>query len=337
MRNYGIGKEKGTFKKEDNTIINRRTNNAYISKYSKVTKNEKNENVRNIINKNQNNYKYNANNNNKNNNNNYKYNNNTFNKNNPVITNKDNKTIDIDKNNLNNKRINNYRIYKNKDNSNINIIVNNSHKNELLNKKNNKDKTEKNNKNNKNNIKDNNKDNMKYNAKNNNNNNNSVEYDIEEEKENDNKKCNEYFSKITEDSYNRYSNNLFIVFNSINDILTLIYRNEDNSIIAYNINDLNDSKRIIQIKNAHKDDIKSFSYFFDKINKRDIFLSVSGDILKVWNVFDFNCIFELKNERYEECGGFGDCGILVLLVFYSIIIKFILPKFFNVSLEKKIL
>ena len=48
MRKCGLGKDQVCIKKEENMITNKRTNNIYISKYSKVDKNEKNENKLNI-------------------------------------------------------------------------------------------------------------------------------------------------------------------------------------------------------------------------------------------------------------------------------------------------
>ena len=51
---YGLGTDKVCIKKEENMNTNKRTNNIYISKYSKVDKNEKNENKLNIGN----NYQY---------------------------------------------------------------------------------------------------------------------------------------------------------------------------------------------------------------------------------------------------------------------------------------
>ena len=78
---------------------------------------------------------------------------------------------------------------------------------------------------------------------------------------------------ITEDSYsNLYSlDNTFTVFNSINDILYLIYSNKIRSIISYN---LIENKKIIEIKDAHEDSITNFRYYLDKINKIDFILLI---------------------------------------------------------------
>ena len=61
------------------------------------------------------------------------------------------------------------------------------------------------------------------------------------------------------DSY--YIENLFLVFKSINDILYLIYSNNDGSIISY---DLIYFKKINEIKNAHCGKKINFRYYLDK-------------------------------------------------------------------------
>ena len=116
----------------------------------------------------------------------------------------------------------------------------------------------------------------------------------------------EYFRKINDNSYNNFLGYALIVFYSLNNILTLIYRNKFNVIIAYNLDDL---KIMLKIENTHKEQIEMFSNFLDKPNKRDLFLSISRDILRVWNVLDFNCILALKNENYYKYyGKFGYAG-----------------------------
>jgi hypothetical protein len=62
-----------------------------------------------------------------------------------------------------------------------------------------------------------------------------------------------------------YLDNTFAVFKSVNDILSLIYTDKNNSIISY---DLVNNKIINEIKNAHNDLITSFRHFLDNILKK---------------------------------------------------------------------
>ena len=107
-----------------------------------------------------------------------------------------------------------------------------------------------------------------------------------------------YKSELVNDSYAwRQFTNSFSVFISINNFLFLIYSTKNKSIICY---DLNNEKKISEIKNAHKDYIFNLRHFLDKNNKRDIVLSLSdGNNLKLWNIQNWECIcylsFENKN------------------------------------------
>ena len=77
--------------------------------------------------------------------------------------------------------------------------------------------------------------------------------------------------------------NIFCIFKSLNNILFLIYTDKNKSIISY---DLINYKKINHIKNAHNFQITNFQYFFDKINKTDLIISISdsNNNLKLWNV-----------------------------------------------------
>ena len=74
-------------------------------------------------------------------------------------------------------------------------------------------------------------------------------------------------SNVIGDSY-VYSNidNTFAVFNSINNILYLIYSDINRSMISY---DLNNKRKINEIKNIHNEYITNFRHYLDEINKRD--------------------------------------------------------------------
>ena len=105
------------------------------------------------------------------------------------------------------------------------------------------------------------------------------------------------FKVIAKDSYKHSYffaelNNTFIIFKSINGIFYLTY-SKINSIINY---DILNYKIISEIKNAHNSKITNFRYYSDRINKRDLVLSISKDdnILKLWNVTNFECILNIK-------------------------------------------
>ena len=116
------------------------------------------------------------------------------------------------------------------------------------------------------------------------------------------------FSKdITKDSYSDYVlDNTFCVFNSFyNDIIYLIYSTKNRSIISY---DLIDNKKINEIKKAHNLLITNFRYYFDKINEKELILSISADDnnLKLWDFSNFDCILNIKNvnnngKLYSAC------------------------------------
>ena len=97
------------------------------------------------------------------------------------------------------------------------------------------------------------------------------------------------FRDLTKDSYNFFIENTFTVFKSINDILYLIYTNENKSLISFNIIENN---LINEIKNAHNEYITNIRYYYNKTNKRDLILSISCNdnilkygILTIWNVY----------------------------------------------------
>ena len=88
--------------------------------------------------------------------------------------------------------------------------------------------------------------------------------------------------------------NSFTVFKAINDILYLVYSNDKNSIISY---DLKEQKKVIELKNIHNYFITNFNHYLDKIKKRDLIISVSRDDnnLKIWNANNWECIKNMTN------------------------------------------
>ena len=103
---------------------------------------------------------------------------------------------------------------------------------------------------------------------------------------------------ITKDSYSDYIyDNSFTVFKSINNIYYLIYATKNKSIISYN---LNLEKKATEIKKAHEKYITSFKYYYDKIRKREIIMSISSsnNNIKLWNIYNWECITNLDNINY---------------------------------------
>ena len=99
---------------------------------------------------------------------------------------------------------------------------------------------------------------------------------------------------IIKDSYTKFKFiNIFVSFISINnEILYLVYTNEQKSLIFYN---LIDNIKMNEIKNCHATNINNIRYFFDKINNRDLILSISFGNLKTWNI-NSECIINI-NEK----------------------------------------
>jgi len=102
------------------------------------------------------------------------------------------------------------------------------------------------------------------------------------------------YKDLTTDSYCSLDlYNSFIVFNSIDDILYLIYSTEEKSIITYNIID---NKKINEIKNAHNKKIFQYRHILDTKNERDLLISISCDQnIKLWNANNFQCLLNLTN------------------------------------------
>ena len=111
----------------------------------------------------------------------------------------------------------------------------------------------------------------------------------------------DFFKNIDNDAYSKYiKDNSFIVFKSLNDIIYLIYTNINMSIICFN---LIDQKKICEIKNAHNEYITNFRHYLDKINKKDLIISISleGNDIKLWNASNFNCLLFLNKINRFDC------------------------------------
>ena len=104
-----------------------------------------------------------------------------------------------------------------------------------------------------------------------------------------------YYIDLANDSFAFVDlDNSFCVFYSINNILYLVYTSKNNSIIFY---DLQNFKKINEIKSFQKDIISSYRHISDIKNKRDLIMSISRDIndIKIWNINNLECILNLKN------------------------------------------
>ena len=104
-----------------------------------------------------------------------------------------------------------------------------------------------------------------------------------------------FLKDLAKDAY-AYSDldNTFNIFKSIDDILFLIYTNDNKSITSYN---LINNQKLNEIKNAHDNDICNFRHYLDNIRKRDLILSISknDNNLKLWDINNFNCLLDIKN------------------------------------------
>ena len=111
----------------------------------------------------------------------------------------------------------------------------------------------------------------------------------------------EYLKDLSNDSNNEFSDfyldNKFCVFKAINNIIYLIYSSDEDTIISY---DLVNNKKINEIKKAHNYIIKAIRYIYDKFQKRDLIISISEEIIKLWNIINFECILKIKNNNKNE-------------------------------------
>ena len=99
---------------------------------------------------------------------------------------------------------------------------------------------------------------------------------------------------------NSYINldNSFTIFKSINGILYLIHSNIEQSIISY---DLNNLKKVVELKNTHMRPISNFRHYFDEINKRDLVMTISCDDnnIKIWDATNWVCLIDIKDINKE--------------------------------------
>ena len=115
-------------------------------------------------------------------------------------------------------------------------------------------------------------------------------------------KINKELSESKEDFLNNFSidsfcychlGNTFCVFKSSNNGLYLIYSGENKAIISF---DLNDNKKINEIKNAHNEYITDFKHYLDQNKKIDLIMTTSTEDnnIKIWNFKNFECLLNLE-------------------------------------------
>ena len=171
-----------------------------------------------------------------------------------------------------------------------------------------------------------------------------------------NNKIFEFKNDLVSDLYTYlFSDNMFICFNSLDDILYLIYSYK-NIII---INNLLDNKIMNKINNAHENKIISFYFYLNKSNKKDLFISISFDNIKLWNVNNCECLLNLllnpdcsfisacimndNNNNYIIQSTIGNDSLIVVYDFDGHTIKKIddssdetifIDKYFDINLNK---
>ena len=112
-----------------------------------------------------------------------------------------------------------------------------------------------------------------------------------------NKFSYEFIRNIATDSLSYGLDDSMVVFKSIDNILYFIYPNRIYSIISYN---LIDNKKINEIKNAHNKYITNIKHYLYEEKNQDLIISISlNNILKLWNINNWECLLNLENVNYN--------------------------------------
>lgn len=106
-----------------------------------------------------------------------------------------------------------------------------------------------------------------------------------------------YIYDIALDAYSCSYDNTFILFESSQNIIYLIFSSLNVSIISYKLINSKKFQFITEIKNAHNDYIDNFRYSYDSKNKRDLILSLSSwdNNIKIWDLKNWDCILDINN------------------------------------------
>ena len=117
---------------------------------------------------------------------------------------------------------------------------------------------------------------------------------------NENPKEIKFSSDIANDSFAGFSyDDSFTVFKSINNTLQLIYATKDKSIVCY---DLNNNIVKHKLFKAHNNYITNFRHYFDKLNNRDIIMSLSkkDNNIKLWNANTWEIICDIPTVNQND-------------------------------------
>ena len=102
-------------------------------------------------------------------------------------------------------------------------------------------------------------------------------------------------TKICETTCDYFFDNTFSLFESLNNHnIYIVYTFNHINIQCYNFTYEQISTTI---KNAHEKYITNFRYYYDKIYKKDLLLSISAksDNIKIWDISNWECILNLKS------------------------------------------
>ena len=114
-------------------------------------------------------------------------------------------------------------------------------------------------------------------------------------------------SDITSDAYNCFFNNTFLIFKTINDLHYLVYISKAKSIICF---DLYKLKKIAEIKEIKNESITNFRHYLDKINNKDLVLTLCPiqNKLRIWDVSNWRCFIYI-NRVYNDGVLYSACFI----------------------------
>ena len=105
-------------------------------------------------------------------------------------------------------------------------------------------------------------------------------------------------SENSDNSENTENSETFIAFESINKSFYLIYINNENLIISY---DLINKQIISKINTSHSGDITHIKHYLDDTNKRDLIMTCSTNELKIMDIKKYQIIYELNQNFKSAC------------------------------------
>ena len=114
-------------------------------------------------------------------------------------------------------------------------------------------------------------------------------------------------SNITSDAYTCFFNNTFLVFKTINNLFYLVYISKVKSIICF---DLYKLRKITEIKEIKNESITTFRHYLDKINNKDLVLTLCPmhNKLRIWDVNNWRCFIYI-NKVYNGGVLYSACFI----------------------------